>query len=100
MFQRDLDLRDGLKELSADLKALDRDLDDTIMLVESEIYQTSRLFYKGAKASAKEGDKDAERIAKDLSNHYKKRRLNADDSGDTTDSTDTTNPGDNPEQPV
>lgn len=97
MFQRDLDLRDDLKELSADLKALDRDIDDTILLVESEIYQTSRLFYKGVKASALEGDKDAERIAKELSNHYRKRRSAANDPGDTTDSTDTT---DNPEQPV
>jgi hypothetical protein len=89
MFQRDLDLRDGLGRLSAELKALDRDFDDTIMLLESEIYQTSRLFYKGLKASAQEGDKDAERIAKDLSDHYKKRRLDLDESEETTDSTDT-----------
>ena len=97
MFQRDLDLRDGLRRLSAELKALDRDFDDTIMLLESEIYQTSRLFYKGVKASAKEGDKDAERISKDLSDHYKKRRLDSDESEEATDSADTT---DNPEKPV
>ena len=80
MFQRDLDLRDGLMRVSAGLKSLDRDIDDTIMLLESEIYQTSRLFYKGVKASANEGDKDAERLAKELSDNYKKKRLNPDNS--------------------
>ena len=79
MFQRDLDLRDGLKRVSSELKALDRDIDDTMMLLESEIYQTSRLFYKGVKASAQEGDKDAERMAKVLSNNYRKKRLNPDE---------------------
>jgi hypothetical protein len=32
------------------------------------------LFYKSAKAAAKEGAENAERIAKDLSYHYKKQR--------------------------
>lgn len=100
MFQRDLALKDGLKRLSAELKALDRDLDDTILLVESEIYQTSRMFYKGVKASALEGDKDAERLAKELSDHYKKKRSTPNNPEDTVDSDDTTNPGDNPEQPA
>ena len=79
MFQRDLDLRESLKRVSSELKALDRDIDDTMMLLESEIYQTSRLFYKGVKASAQEGDKDAERMAKELSNNYRKKRFNTDE---------------------
>jgi hypothetical protein len=32
------------------------------------------LFYKSVKAAAKEGAEDAERVAKDLSYHYKKQR--------------------------
>jgi hypothetical protein len=46
------------------------------------------LFYKSAKAAAKEGKEDAERIAKDLSYHYKKQRS----SKTETENTDNTTP--------
>lgn len=96
MFRRDLDLRDGLKRVSSELKALDRDIDDTLMLLESEIYQTSRLFYKGVKASAQEGDKDAERLSKELSNHYRKKRLNTDNPENPTEPAESADTADSP----
>jgi len=50
MFQRDLDLREGLKRLSSELKALDRDIDDTMMLLESEIYPDLAIVLQGCKS--------------------------------------------------
>lgn len=100
MFLRDMDACERLQRVSADVKSLDRDLDDTIMLLKSEYYQTSRLFYKAAKNAAKEGDKDAERIANDLAAHYMKRSPGEDEPEDTEDTEDNTNPGDEPQQPV
>ena len=44
--------------------------------MESEAYTSARVFYKSVKAAAKEGTEDAERIAKDLAYHYKKRSSN------------------------
>jgi hypothetical protein len=41
------------------------------------------LFYKSAKAAAKEGAEGAERIAKDLSYHYKKQRSTKTDTEET-----------------
>jgi len=45
------------------------------------------LFYKSAKAAAKEGAEDAERIAKDLSYHYKKQRSAKTETEDTDNTT-------------
>lgn len=73
MFLRDLNACDSLERVSAEVKSFDKDLDDTITLLKSEYYKTARLYYKAVQNAASEGDKDAERIAKDLSAHYRKK---------------------------
>lgn len=72
-FKKDMDLRNSLHRIRAELAALSQRIDDTILQVETEAYQASRLYYKSAKAAAKEGGEDAERISRDLAYHYKKR---------------------------
>lgn len=70
-FIKDVELKNCLHRIRAEVNAFVQRLDDTIMVVEAEAYQTARLFYKSVKAAAKEGAEDAERIAKTLSYHYK-----------------------------
>ncbi|MGD2090915.1 MAG: hypothetical protein PVH61_32375 [Candidatus Aminicenantes bacterium] len=70
-FAKDVELKDILLRIRAELKSFTERIDDTILLVGSEAYQAARLFYKSVKAAAKEGAEDAERIAKDLAYHYK-----------------------------
>ncbi len=66
-------LRDYLYRVNSQLRTLYDNLKDTIMLVESETYAAARVFYKSVKAAAREGGADAERIARDLAYHYKKK---------------------------
>ena len=72
-FDRDFNTCGTLERVSTEIKSFDRDLDDTILLLKSEYYQTARVYYRSAKSAAKEGDKDAERIAADLAEYYKRQ---------------------------
>jgi hypothetical protein len=87
-FAKDMELKNSLHRIRTELNALAQRINDTILVVESEAYQTARLFYKSVKAASKEGAEDAERISKDLSYHYKKKRS----SKTETDETDNTTP--------
>jgi len=63
--------------------------------VGSEAYRSARLFYKTVKAAAQEGAEDAERIAKDIAYHFKKKtssknNTNNPDNTDNTQNTDIT----------
>ena len=90
-FIRDVELKRSLHRIRAELEYFTERIDDTILLVEAEAYRKSRLFYNSVKAAGKAGEEDAERIAKDLSYHYKKlgnpRKSNNgnDDNGDDND---------------
>lgn len=84
-FNKDYNLNERLQRISTDVTSLKKDLDDTILLLKSEFYKTSRLYYNNAKAAGKAGDKDAERIAKDLSEHYMKRDADPEPPAETTD---------------
>ncbi|MCP5109142.1 MAG: hypothetical protein GY950_37525 [bacterium] len=72
-FDRDVDAQESLERISTEVKSFQKDLEDTILLLKSEYYQTARMYYKGTQTAAAEGDKDAERIAKDLSEYYRKK---------------------------
>jgi hypothetical protein len=70
-FTKDVDLKDCLHRVLAEVNSFSERLNDTIMQVESEAYRASRLYYKSVKAAASEGTEDAERIVRDLSYHHK-----------------------------
>ncbi|NIM16289.1 MAG: hypothetical protein GTO45_30195 [Candidatus Aminicenantes bacterium] len=72
-FTKDVNLKNCLHRIYAQLISFTEKLKGTILLVESEAYQTSRLFYKSAQAAAKEGAEDAELIVKTLPYHFKDR---------------------------
>jgi len=72
-FAKDMELKNVLKRIHAEVNSFSERVKDTILLVESEAYTAARVFYKSVKAAAKEGGEDAERIAKDLAYHYKKQ---------------------------
>ena len=105
-FKKEVDLRECLQRIGAEIDSLKEKIDDTILLVGSEAYRSARLFYKTVKAAAREGAEDAERIAKDISYHFKKKTTsenNTDnpDNKDNTDSIDTDRTGNyTPEPPV
>ena len=73
-YTKDMELRDCLLRVREEVLILDKKLKDTILLVASEAYQSSRLFYNEAKAAAREKQDGAELIVKDLAVHYKKKR--------------------------
>jgi len=78
-FDRDFNSCGSLERVSTEIKSFDKDLDDTILLLRSEYYQTARVYYRAVKSAAKEGDKDAERIAADLAEFYKKHGTDPDE---------------------
>jgi hypothetical protein len=75
-FTKDMNLRAGLRRIHEEVRILEKRLRDTIMVVDSEAYQSARLFYKSVKAAALEKEKSAEMIAKDLAYHHKKKGNN------------------------
>ena len=105
-FKQEVDLRDSLQRIAAEIDSLREKIDDTIILVGSEAYRSARLFYKTIKAAASVGEEDAERIAKDISYHFKKKttsenNIDNPDNKDNTDSIDTDRTGNyTPEPPV
>ncbi|MCP5104483.1 MAG: hypothetical protein GY950_13940, partial [bacterium] len=70
-FTSDVELKNALRRVEKELDDLRDRVRDTLMVVESEAYQATRVFYKTVKSAAKEGVEDAERIVKDLAYHYK-----------------------------
>lgn len=70
-FVKDVELKDCLHRILAEVNSFSERLSDTLMTVESEAYRTARLFYKSVKAAAREGAEDAERISRDLAYHYR-----------------------------
>jgi len=73
MFNRDFKATESLHRILAEILSFEKDLEDTLLVLKSEIYQTSRLYYKAVQAAGRAGDKDADRIATDLSAHYMKK---------------------------
>lgn len=73
MYNRDFKASESVHRILAEVKSFAKDLEDTLLVLKSEIYQTSRLYYKAVQAAGRAGDKDADRIATDLSAHYKKK---------------------------
>jgi hypothetical protein len=73
-FKKDIDLKNGLRRIRAELNLLDEKIKDTIILVSSEAYQNARLFYNTVKAAARAKEGDAVTIAKDLAYHFKGKK--------------------------
>jgi hypothetical protein len=93
-FTKDMNLRDSLLRIREEVRILDKKLRDTIMVVNSEAYQSSRLFYKSVKAAAMEKEDGAETIVKDLAYHHKKKRNgNGNGSGSENENGNGTNTG-------
>jgi len=84
-FVEDVRLKDSLHLIRAELESLAERIDDTILLVETEAYRKSRLFYKSVKAAGKAGEEDAERIAKELAYHYKGQGPSKDSNNNDSD---------------
>jgi hypothetical protein len=91
-FAKDMELKNCLKRIHAEVNSFAERLKDTILLVESEAYTAARIFYKSVKAAAKEGGEDAERIAKDLAYHYKKQGPSKKETENPANSNDNNNP--------
>jgi hypothetical protein len=91
-FAKDMELKDCLQRIYAEVNSFAERLNDTILLVESEAYTAARVFYKSVKAAAKEGGEDAERIAKDLAYHYKKQGSPKKETENPANSNDNNNP--------
>ncbi len=70
---RDVSLRNSLSRIYNEWRTAGESLRDTLLLVESESYQTARIFYKAVKAFASEGDSVAEQIERELSKYHKKK---------------------------
>jgi hypothetical protein len=71
-FEKDVKARKSLRRIYETLNAFTDRVRDTLMVLESEAYLAARVLYKTAKAAAKEGAEDAERIVKEMSFHYKR----------------------------
>ena len=92
-FKKDVDLRNCLHRIAVDVNSLADNINDTLLQVESEAYRTARLFYKSVKAVASEGAEDAERIAKDLSYHFKRKPTGENNTNNTNNTDNTGNTG-------
>lgn len=71
-YEKDVKARKSLRRIYEALNAFTDRVRDTLMVVESEAYLAARVLYKTAKAAAKEGAEDAERIIKEMSFHYRR----------------------------
>ena len=78
-FQNDKDLSDKLRMLDIRVSALHKNLKSTIMMVEAELYQKSRLYYGTASAAAREGSADAELIVNNLAFEFKPKPSTTDE---------------------
>jgi len=72
-FTKDVVLKNSLNRIYAEWLSLGESIKDTILVAESEAYQSARLYYKSVKAYASEGDPVAEQIEKELAKYHKKK---------------------------
>ncbi|MCP5046838.1 MAG: hypothetical protein GY940_06680 [bacterium] len=72
--KKDVVLARLMRGLESKLDVVSQKVKDTAMQAEAEAYQGSRLYYSSAKGAADAGDPEAERIVKELSLHYKRRK--------------------------
>jgi hypothetical protein len=89
-FSKSMELKDGLHRIQAELSSLAEQTSDTILVVESEAYESARLYYNSVKAAAQSGKEGAERIAKELAFYYKRPRSKS--NSQNTDNTDSKTP--------
>jgi len=90
-FSKSMELKDGLHRIRAELSSLAEQTNDTILVVESEAYESARLYYNSVKAAAQSGKEGAERIAKELAFYYKRTHSSKSKSKNNS-NTDSTTP--------
>jgi hypothetical protein len=79
-FKKDVVLGKWMRKVEEKLDMISRKVKDTAILAEAESYQSSRLYYNAVKAAAKAGDEVAEKIARDMSIHYRKSTHSQDET--------------------
>jgi hypothetical protein len=89
-FSKSMELKDSLHRIRAKISSLAEQTNDTILVVESEAYESARLYYNSVKAAAQSGKEGAERIAKELAFYYK--RTHSKSSSKNNSNTDSTTP--------
>ncbi len=93
-FKKDLDLRRGLERVFASIYPLVEKVSDTIMVLKSEAYEASRLFYKAVQDADAAGVEGTEQILGVLSPHFKRAaNKTKKDNSSTTGSSDTPQAG-------
>ena len=90
-FSKSMELKDSLHRIRAEISSLAEQISDTILVVESEAYESARLYYNSVKAAARCGKEGAERIAKELAFYYKRTRSSKSNSKNNS-NTDSTTP--------
>jgi hypothetical protein len=82
-FKKDMDLAEWMRTVEKRLGLIANKIKDTAITAEAEAYQSARLYYNAAKAAAAAGDEVAEKIARDMSIHYRKTKKSDDDTTPT-----------------
>lgn len=72
-FKNEKNLSKQLRSIDVRVSALQKNLKSTIMMVESELYKKSRVYYKTASDALKKGKGDAEVIVNDLAFQFKQK---------------------------
>jgi len=73
-FKNDMDLAKWLRDVEKKLGLVVNKIKDSAIKAEAEVYQSSRLYYNAVKAASGAGDEVAEKISKDLSIHFRKKK--------------------------
>ena len=91
-FKKDIELANWMRNVEKKLGLIANKIKDTALTAEAEAYQSARLYYNAAKAAAAAGDEVAEKIARDMSVHYRKTKTPEDETTPTppTDKSETT----------
>jgi len=71
-FEQDVTLRSQLYLIHDLTQKMNKKMKDTLLVLEAEAYEASRVFYASVKTAAQKGEDGAEILAKDLYFHYKK----------------------------
>jgi hypothetical protein len=82
-FKKDMELATWMRTVEKKLGLIANKIKDTAITAEAEAYQSARLYYNAAKAAAAAGDEVAEKIARDMSVHYRKTKKAEDDTTPT-----------------
>jgi hypothetical protein len=69
----DMDSSKSLQKLNAKLLGIQKMIQDSIMLLQSDAYNIGRAFYKSVQTAYKHGAPGAEKIIEDLSYHFKRK---------------------------